>query len=60
MTTPCLSSVTIASYVDRRLSQAEQNRADEHLATCYECLSTLANTVKTLDELKEIYGPPKT
>lgn len=41
----------LASYVDGRMSQAERNRADEHLARCTECQRWLAGTVKTIIEI---------
>lgn len=48
---PCLTDAQLASYVDRRLSQAEKNRADEHLARCPRCLQCVADVVKLLDEI---------
>lgn len=50
-TPACLSDAVMASYIDRRLSLTERHRAEAHLATCDQCLSILANTIKTLNDL---------
>jgi hypothetical protein len=41
----------LASYVDGRMSQAERNRTDEHLARCQECQRWLAGVVTTIREI---------
>ena len=43
----CLSDATIASFVDRRLSQAEQKQVYAHLAVCAYCTKLVAETFKT-------------
>lgn len=47
----CLTSADLASYVDRRLSQAERNIANEHLANCPRCIADVANVARSVAEI---------
>lgn len=38
----------LAAYIDRTLSLAEFNRANDHLAECPECLGALAGALRTM------------
>lgn len=49
----CLSSAELASYVDRHLSQAERNIANEHLANCPRCVADLAGVARTVSEIAQ-------
>lgn len=49
-----LKEQAIASYVDGRLSLAEFNLANTHMATCRRCLEQLAGTAKTMGALNRL------
>jgi anti-sigma factor RsiW len=43
-----LTPEQVASYIDGRLSLAEFNNANDHMADCRECTSLLAGTVRSM------------
>lgn len=47
---PCPSSETLASYIDRRLSQAERNRVDVHLANCARCMQVVGGVMWAISQ----------
>lgn len=47
-----LEPALIAAYVDGGLSRAERNQANQHLSICRECMKLLANTIRTVTELR--------
>lgn len=51
-----LEPEVIAAYIDGGLSKAERNHANEHLANCRQCIRTLANTIRTVTELRRERG----
>lgn len=48
-----LSPEELAAYIDRGLSLSERNRAEEHLATCDQCMMVLAASARTISEMAE-------
>ncbi len=47
-----LSDETIARFVDRRVSNAEQHNILEHMADCQACFDIVVGTAATMRELE--------
>lgn len=54
-----LTPEELAAYVDHGLSLSERNRAEQHLATCGECMQLLAGAVRTVAELVQHLPDPE-
>jgi len=52
-TQPCLDDNVIAAYVDGRLSRAERDAAECHMAGCQRCLRQLADLSRLLEEVAD-------
>lgn len=53
----CPTDEVMAAFIDKRLSQAEDNRMIEHVNACDRCSSWLAGTIATMRALPEDEPP---
>lgn len=54
-----LTDEQLAAYIDHGLSLAERNRAEQHLATCDQCVDMLAASVLAVNEIAQRLPPPE-